>query len=91
MFKFRIPDDCKEAHFAVHYPNYYFPVVFYLREKDLYLKPWLNYPSMDTISLIEWCKNHDIEYQIIYPLSIKQIFKCFPKFIQYLQIVIKQI
>lgn len=78
------PDNLKEVH--IYKKNLNFPIVIYICNE--WEKVQLSYldPSVhNSESLCRWCIAHHIQYQILYPLYLKTIFKNPYKYYKYVQ------
>lgn len=79
----------KGLHFFTEHLN--FPVVAvsyseWEKQQLSYLEHNFQSGRFTTTSLCQWCINHHIQYRIVYPLSIRSIFRNPYKYMKYLQL-----
>lgn len=83
----KYPEELKEIHFITENMN--FKIAIYVcndfeKQQVLYLENNMD-KSFTSLTVCQWCKNHNIKYQIVYPLSwlsvVRNPYKYF-KFIQ---------
>lgn len=87
--KLETQDNIIEVNFFV--TNLAFPVVVFIcSEWDKIQVDYLNHnfkkTGYTTISLCQWCINHNIKYQILYPLSLLIVLKNPYKYFLFLKI-----
>ena len=77
-------EDLKELHIFVDNLNY--PIVIFIRnEWEKVQLSYLNVEKHDSESLCWWCINHNIRYQIFYPIAKKHIIQNPYKYYKFLQ------
>lgn len=82
-------DGLKGLHFFTERLNFPVAVASYSdwEERQIsYLENNFQSGGFTTKTICQWCINHRIQYQIIYPLSIKSIFKNPYKYMKFLEL-----
>ena len=79
----------KGLHFFTEHLN--FPIVAasysdWEKQQLSYLEHNFQSGGFTTTSLCQWCIHHHIQYRIVYPLSIRSIFRNPYKYMKYLQL-----
>lgn len=88
LLKFK-KEGLKGLHFFTKNLNYPVVVASYdeWEEQQLaYLKSGFDLKNFTTESLCRWCACHHVQYQIVYPLGMKSIFRNPYKYLKYLQL-----
>lgn len=88
MLKFN-SKNLKALHFFTEGLNYPIAIAAYSDWQEVqisYLESVFRDSKFTSEKIIEWCLSHDIQFQIIYPISKKNIFKNPYKFFKYLEL-----
>ena len=85
----KVPNNTKAIHFFIN--NLAFPIaVFASSEWESVQVDYLNQnyinAGFDSQSLCRWCKNHNMQFQILYPLDKLSILKNPRKYLAYLKL-----
>ena len=76
------PKNVKSMNFFTDYMK--FPMVVYsTNEVEEQMLLYLKTGSHNSASLCRWCIRHNMKYQIIYPLSVREIIKNPVKYMEY--------
>lgn len=82
-------DGLKGLHFFTEHINFPVAVASYSdweEQKISYLEKNFQSERFTTENICQWCINHRIQYQIVYPLRIRSIFRNPYKYVKYLQL-----